>query len=95
MNKQNIIDKIDFVISKRGNDKDIKNVLELIKEYVESQTGFDIKLIMQYIESQMPSKLGGVSIYIAKSLGFLKEEIKKEIKKEIKNENIRHSKTNI
>lgn len=91
MNKQSVIDKINYVISKRGNDKDIKNVLESIKEYAESQTGFDIKLIMQYIESQMPSKLGGIYIYISKSLGFLKEEIKKEIK----NENSRLTKGNI
>lgn len=82
MEKQTALDKIDFVLMKRGAETHIKNVLESVKKYVEAETGFDYDLTMQYIESQMTGKLGGAAIYINKALVFLKNELKAEKKKE-------------
>ena len=84
MDKNKALEKIDLVLLKKGGEEHIKNVLEAVKQFVESQTGFDYYLTMQYIESQMSGKLGGVYMYANKALVFLKNELKSEKKKEKK-----------
>ena len=81
MDKDKALEKIDFVLLKRNGEEHVKNILESVKHFVESQTGFDYYLTMQYIESQMSGKLGGVYIYTNRALEFLKNELKAENKK--------------
>lgn len=82
MEKKTALEKIDFVLMKRGAETHIKNVLESVKKYVEAESGFDYDLTMQYIQSQMSGKMGGVYMYANKALEFLKNELKAERKKE-------------
>lgn len=85
MNKKSVIEKIEFVLAKRGGPGitglHITNALETVRAYVESQTGFDYQHLMSYIQTQIPSKLGGSFIYVANALEFLKNELKSEHKK--------------
>ena len=83
MEKKIALEKIDLVLMKRGAETHIKNVLESVKKYVEAESGF-YDLTMQYIQSQMSSKMGGVYMYGNKALEFLKNELKAEKKKESK-----------
>ena len=80
MNKHKTLEKINLVKSKRP-DTHIQHVLNDIEEYVINQSVYDYNDIMQFIQSKMSGKLGGNSIYINKSLEFLKNEIRSEYKK--------------
>ena len=82
MEKDTVLAKIDLVLLKRGSEERVKEVLVVVKHYVESQTGFNYDLTMQFIQTLFSSKLGGAAIYINKALSFLKEELKAEKKKE-------------
>ncbi len=93
MEKEKVIEKINSIIDKRGRDKHIKNVLESVKVFVESQTGFDYFTTMEYIQSQMSEKLGGIYIYSNKALEFLKNELKTERKKQKYEQRASHSGT--
>lgn len=84
MDKNKVLEKIDFVLLKRGGEEHIKKVLEAVKFFVESQTGFDYYSTMEYIHSEMSGKMGGVYMYADKALEFLKNELKAEKKKEKK-----------
>jgi hypothetical protein len=83
MNKEIVIECIDFVIDRRPQVYIVK-VMNDIKEFVNGMDDFNYSKIRMFVSLQQPTKLGGVeNIEISSALGFLKDLLnckKKQLK---------------
>lgn len=79
MKKEKALEKVSLVKSKRTENY-IQDVLVKVENYIKSQETFSYQDTMKFIQEQMSGKLGGIYIYINKSLDFLKNELKSEYK---------------
>lgn len=75
MTKELAIQQIEFIKSNRQ-DENIHGALNEIKTFVENQDEYDRVKTNHYIDTLMPTKMGGVYIEIGKSLRWLKQSLK-------------------
>lgn len=81
MNKEIALERVAFVKARAFEDSRVQEVLSKVEDYINKQETFSHQHIIEFIEEQRSSKLGGIYIYIDKGLDALKNELKSEYKK--------------